>query len=109
MFEAMGVEDVDRLHAVCVSSRNYFFDTLPSGDFRFWIAESGGEPIGTVGMVVHAIPPGADDLQGREAYLINLVVLAGHRPTWWVRRSCNTASTRQGATDSRSRARMCLM
>ena len=78
MFEALGTEPaaIDRVVKAC---QRYFAEGMPSGDFRVWIARSNeGEPIASIGLVVHSVPPSPHNLIGKVGYIMNLVTL----PAW---------------------------
>jgi GNAT superfamily N-acetyltransferase len=95
MFEAMGTDDPDTLDRIATASRRYFAEEIPSGVFRVWVAcaldadeasirrgagsgkigTCGGEPIASIGLVVHSVPPGPSNLVGRVGYIMNLVTL----------------------------------
>ena len=78
MFDAMGLLDEgnrERIRGDCCA---YFEATLPTEVFRVWIAEIDGEPIASIGLVVHSIPPGPSNRVGKEGYIMNLVTL----PAW---------------------------
>jgi ribosomal protein S18 acetylase RimI-like enzyme len=78
MFEAMGTEK-DVLTQAIDPMRDYFQEHLPSGAFRVWVAEHQGEPIASIGLVIHSIPPSPKNLIGKEAYVMNLVTLPEFR------------------------------
>lgn len=78
MFEAMGVE-AEVLAQTAVSIRDYFEQHLPTGAFRVWVAECGGQPIASIGLVLHSIPPSPGNPTGKEAYIMNLVTLSEYR------------------------------
>lgn len=79
MFEGMGHTDVDALDRMCAASERYFAEHLPTGAFRAWVAEVGGRSVGSIGLVIHSVPPSPRRLESREAYIMNLVTLPGFR------------------------------
>lgn len=102
MFEAMGHDEPDTLERVALASRAYFVAQMPSGVFRVWVAVASGactggpkgsaqtatcgggdiasgEPMASIGLVVHSVPPGPSNLAGKEGYIMNLVTLPGWR------------------------------
>jgi ribosomal protein S18 acetylase RimI-like enzyme len=75
----MAFVDAECLDAMCSRSRAFFRDAVLEGDFRFWMAESGNQVVGAIGMVIHSTPPSPENLLGTDAYLMNLLVLPEHR------------------------------
>jgi len=78
LFEGIGYTDRGTLDRVCGASRDYFAERMPTGTFRVWVAAVNDEPIGSIGLVVHSVPPSPANLAGREGYIMNLVTL----PDW---------------------------
>lgn len=98
MFEGMGRDNPEVLTQVVDASWKYFTENMPTGLFRVWVAcaldsdEAGvkraansngigtcvGEPIASIGLVVHSAPPRPSNLVGKTGYIMNLVTL----PTW---------------------------
>ena len=79
LFEAMGHTNAEALDRMCEASERYFAEHIPTGAFRVWVAEVSGEPIASIGLVVHSVPPSPQNLAGKEAYIMNLVTLPEHR------------------------------
>ena len=79
LFEAMGYEDPEVLAQTDEACRTYFARQMPSGDFRVWVAEAGGDPIASIGLVVHSVPPSPGNLSGRVGYIMNLVTTPAFR------------------------------
>ena len=52
--------------------RAYLTENLESGQFMAWVAESGGDIIGTSGLVFMQKPPTQANLSGRQAYIMNM-------------------------------------
>jgi ribosomal protein S18 acetylase RimI-like enzyme len=78
MFEAMGTKK-DVLTQAIAPMRDYFQEHIPSGAFRVWVAEHQGEPIASIGLVIHSIPPSPHNTVGKNAYIMNLVTLPQYR------------------------------
>ena len=78
MFEAMGTKK-DVLTQAIDPMRAYFQEHLPTRAFRVWIAEHQGEPIASIGLVIHSIPPSPQNTVGKNAYIMNLVTLPEFR------------------------------
>ena len=58
------------------SLRQYFSEAIPSGSFIAWLAEYGGETVGTSGMVVWQMPGRYGGLEtGRLGYVLNMYTL----------------------------------
>ena len=58
--------------------RRYFEETLPSGEFRAWVADAGGRLVACSGLVLLRRPPSRRNLAGWEAYLMNMYT----EPDW---------------------------
>ncbi len=84
MFEGMGYDEPEVLERVAEASRKYFLENMPTGRFRVWATEVDGELVGSIGLVVHSVPPGPSNLVGKAGYIMNLVTL----PPW---RRCGIA------------------
>ncbi len=106
MFEGMGIDDPKTLDRVADASLEYFKEQIPAGVFRVWVAVASGadtggvtgsgqtgtcegesiapiepgegEPIASIGLVVHSVPPGPSNSIGKVGYIMNLVTL----PPW---------------------------
>ena len=79
MFDAMGLLDEENRERIRSDCHAYFEATLPPEVFRVWIAEIDGEPIASIGLVVHSIPPGPSNRVGKRGYIMNLVTLSEWR------------------------------
>jgi GNAT superfamily N-acetyltransferase len=77
LFESMGYQD-PALAQVAQANCRYFATALPQGEFQAWVAEADGEIVASGGLVIHAIPPTAYNLAGREGYIMNMYT----RPEW---------------------------
>ena len=73
---------------VRAATLEYMHRALASGEIRCWVAEVEGRPVGSAGVVVLQKPPGAAELTGREAYILNVYTVPEHR-----RRGIATALT----------------
>ena len=79
MFEAMGT-DAQAIERVAEASRRYFAEEMPTGRFRVWVSiDDTGEPIASIGLVVHSVPPGPSNAVGKVGYIMNLVTLPDRR------------------------------
>jgi len=58
--------------ALAAELRAYFAEALPQGSFLAWIAEAGGEVVGTSGLVLWRIPPNDGVPNGRLGYILNM-------------------------------------
>jgi GNAT superfamily N-acetyltransferase len=56
----------------------YFSQTIPNGEFIAFLALAGGHAVAASGLVYHRHPPSATNLEGREAYVLNMYTL----PAW---------------------------
>ena len=74
----MGYHDPALLDQVAQVNSRYFATALPGGEFRAWLAEADGEIVASGGLVIHAIPPTAYNLAGREGYIMNMYT----QPEW---------------------------
>ena len=86
LFQEMGYGDEDLLDRVADASDRYFAMAMPRGEFRAWVAETGGEVVASGGLVFHAGPPTATNLEGTEGYIMNVYTRPG-----WRRRGIATA------------------
>jgi GNAT superfamily N-acetyltransferase len=57
----------------------YFTTSIPSGDFIAYTAEVDGRIVATSGMVFHQHPPSGGNLNGKEAYIMNMYTLREFR------------------------------
>jgi GNAT superfamily N-acetyltransferase len=74
MFEAMGIDDAQRLAATDAANAAYFSQAVPAGQFHGWLAvTAAGEAVGSGGVVIDQHPPGPGNLSGRVGYIMNLV------------------------------------
>ena len=78
MFESMGVQDAGVLERMCAAMATYLEQALPSEEYLGWVAEAGGEVIASGGAVIHRLPPGPRNMDGREGYLMNIYTV----PEW---------------------------
>ena len=59
--------------------REYFAETLPSGEFLAFVAFAGGRMVACSGMVIHRTPPRPRNRSGREGYIMNMYTLPDYR------------------------------
>ena len=78
MFESMGVGNAGALTTMCEAMSRYLAQAIPAGVYRGWVAEAGGEVIASGGLVIHELPPGPRNMDGREGYIMNIYTL----PAW---------------------------
>jgi GNAT superfamily N-acetyltransferase len=64
--------------AVGEATRAYFARAVPAGEFVAFVAEEGGEIVGTSGLLCFQRPPSQRNLGGREGYVLNMFT----RPGW---------------------------
>jgi len=67
------------LAPLAVALRAYFSETLASGEFFAYVAESEGEIVATSGMVVDRHPPSGGNIGGRIAYIMNMFTVPAFR------------------------------
>ena len=95
MFDAMDLLDEENRERIRSDCHAYFQATLPIEVFRVWVAcvsgvdagdvtssdEAGtceGGLIGSIGLVIHSVPPSPSNSIGKVGYIMNLVTL----PDW---------------------------
>lgn len=78
MFESMGFTDARLLTAMSAAMTEYLAWALPSGEYHGWVAVAGEETIASGGMVIHRLPPSPRNMDGREAYIMNIYTV----PAW---------------------------
>jgi GNAT superfamily N-acetyltransferase len=86
LFRDMGYQDEVLLDCLTQNCASYFATALPRQEFRAWVAEAGGEIVACGGVVIHYVPPTTRNLQGREAYIMNMYTRPG-----WRRQGIGTA------------------
>lgn len=79
MFAELRHDDPASLDMMEAGFRAYARDTMPDGTFVSWLAESAGEPVGSVAMVFQRMPPTVRNPSGSVGYLLNLYVAPAHR------------------------------
>lgn len=67
-----------RVPELLCSLRDYFQSALPSGEFMGYLAVADRQVVASSGMVIHRRPPRPSNLNGREAYIMNMYTL----PAW---------------------------
>ncbi|MBN1221601.1 MAG: GNAT family N-acetyltransferase [Candidatus Aminicenantes bacterium] len=65
-------DTADELRKTC---HDYFSRSVFQGDYRAWIAEDDGRPVGTGGMVLWKKPPTVGCTSGRLGYILNLYTI----------------------------------
>jgi GNAT superfamily N-acetyltransferase len=79
MDDAGFLADAEDVAAVRAATLEYMGRALPAGELRCWLAEMDGAPVASAGVIVLHKPPGAAELSGREAYILNVYTLPEHR------------------------------
>lgn len=74
MFRDMGWTDEARLSELAPRYETYVRETIARGEFAGWIAEIGGEAVGSVAVLWERVPPTVRNLSGRQAYILALYV-----------------------------------
>ncbi|WP_193196433.1 GNAT family N-acetyltransferase [Nostoc sp. MG11] len=64
--------------ALAQSTRNYFVEKMPQGEFLAWVAEVDNQIVATSGLVFFQRPPHNGNLSGLEAYVMNVYTV----PPW---------------------------
>ena len=78
LFESMAIGSPEELDRLEEAWKAYFAERMPTGAFRVFVADVRGEPVGSVGLVIHHDPPGPSNPSGRVGYIMNLVTC----PAW---------------------------
>ena len=65
-------------NALTEATQTYFRNKMPTREFMAWIAEAQGRIIGTSGVVLFERPPVAENLSGKEIYIMNMYTV----PEW---------------------------
>lgn len=60
------------------ATRGYVAEAVPKNEFVAWLAEAGGQVIGTSGLVFFRRAPTPDNLAGLDAYVLNMYTV----PSW---------------------------
>jgi GNAT superfamily N-acetyltransferase len=63
---------------LAAANRRYFAQKIPDGGYVGWVAEAGDQIVSTGGLVPFEKPPGALNLSGIEAYVMNVYTI----PAW---------------------------
>lgn len=61
------------------ATQRYFSEKIPAGEFIAWIAEMNGRIVGMSGIVPLERPPVANNLTGREGYVLNMYTVPDFR------------------------------
>jgi GNAT superfamily N-acetyltransferase len=78
MFESMSFQHEHILAAMSAAMTEYLARAIPSGEYHGWVAEANGDVIASGGMVIHYLPPSPRNMDGREAYIMNIYTV----PAW---------------------------
>lgn len=78
MFQSMGIVDQATLDSMCQAMTRYLTRAMPGGDYLGWVAEAGDGVIASGGLVIHTLPPGPRNMDGREGYIVNIYTV----PEW---------------------------
>ena len=79
MDDAGFLGDAEDPSVVRGATLEYMRRALSTGELACWLADVNGRPAGSAGVVVLRKPPGAVELSGREAYILNVYTLPEHR------------------------------
>lgn len=66
-------------HLIVTATREYLEKALAHNEFLSYMAESNGEAVSISGMVLFKRPPYLENLQGVEAYILNMYTAPAHR------------------------------
>ena len=58
---------------------DYFQTNLNSGQFKAWLALVDEQVVATSGLIYYQVPPHGDNLQGKEAYIMNMYTVPEYR------------------------------
>lgn len=87
LFKELGeVKSSQELHLVETSTREYLQKALSNNEFISYIAETNGEAISISGLVLFKRPPYLENLQGIEAYILNMYTVPEYRGNGLARR-----------------------
>jgi ribosomal protein S18 acetylase RimI-like enzyme len=75
--ELTGSDGGDRSLIAALS--RYFREKLPTKEFTAFVAEADGRIVATSGMIVRQLPPSAKNLEGREAFVLNVFTIPEFR------------------------------
>lgn len=78
MFESMGIQDSGLLDVMCGKMNTYLGIAMPANEYFGWVADVEGRTIASGGVVIHSLPPGPRNLDGREGYIMNIYTV----PEW---------------------------
>jgi len=87
MFLDMGYGDKQVLDDSDTACHRYFLHTLPSGEYRGWLAIAGDDhAVASGGLVIDCHPPGPNNPGGRVGYIMNIVTEPEYRRQGLARR-----------------------
>ena len=73
------ITSIQEEQLVLSSTKKYFKETLSNNEFISYIAKSNGEAVGVSGIVFLKRPPYLENLNGIEAYILNMYTIPEHR------------------------------
>ncbi|MEH7309211.1 GNAT family N-acetyltransferase [Neobacillus drentensis] len=73
-------------HLMETSTREYLQTALSNNEFISYMAEKNGKPVSISGMVLFKRPPYLENLQGIEAYILNMYTVPMYRSNGLARR-----------------------
>ncbi len=80
LFKELGeVNSTQEINLVETSTREYLQKAFLNNEFISYIVERNGEPLSTSGMVLFKRPPYLENLQGIEAYILNMYTVPEYR------------------------------
>ncbi|HVN83715.1 MAG TPA: GNAT family N-acetyltransferase [Candidatus Binatia bacterium] len=80
MLRDMGMLDRREIDSLLAASRAYFAAALPSGEYRGWVVERGGEVAAGGGLLLRRLLPRPGHAEvGEEAYVLNVYTEPPHR------------------------------
>lgn len=80
LLEELGeVNSKEEKHLMETSTKEYLQKALSNNEFISYMAEINGEPASISGMVIFHRPPYLENLQGMEAYILNMYTVPKYR------------------------------
>jgi ribosomal protein S18 acetylase RimI-like enzyme len=80
LFKELGeVNSPQEVNLVETSTREYLQKALLNNEFISYFVEKNGEPLSIIGMVLFKRPPYLENLQGIEAYILNMYTVPEYR------------------------------
>ncbi|MCM3117250.1 GNAT family N-acetyltransferase [Neobacillus sp. MER 74] len=88
LFKELGeVKNPHKVNLLETSTREYLQKALPDNEFISYMAKVNGETVSISGMVLFKRPPYLENLQGIEAYILNMYTVPEFRGNGLARRS----------------------